>query len=155
MIKNGVVKLSDFDLSVSVEQMPAPTADAFSYVTALQATPCGTFAYAAPEVTGDRDAGYLPYPVDLWSSGICLFAMLTCEFPFNEPNDSCPEFRDLLRGEFGWPKVCSRHAVALLTALLTVHPERRVTVEEALSHPWCDTGSPTAARMPEGPDWKL
>jgi len=167
LLKDGVVKISDFDLSVAVEAMPTPTADTLSYVTALQATPCGTFAYAAPEVAGDRDDGYFPYPVDLWSSGICLFAMFTCEFPFNEPNDSCPEFRDLLRGEFRWPKALSPHAVSLLSGMLSVHPERRFTVEDALQHPWCMTPSSTlrsgsvGSNVIEdllagpGPDWKL
>ena len=116
--------------------------------TNLHATPCGTFAYAAPEVVSQRMPGYLPFPVDLWSAGVCLFAMLTCEFPFTEPSEACAEFRSLISGNFRWPNHASDASIHLMGRLLTVNPEYRVRIEEALDHPWCQEG-PNAAQDPQ------
>ena len=49
-------------------------------------TACGSPCYAAPEmVAGKR---YDPYKVDIWSSGIVLYAMVAGFLPFEDPNTS-------------------------------------------------------------------
>ena len=47
------------------------------------------FANAAPEVLGNvRDMGYSGKAADVWSSGVVLFAMLFCRYPFQaRPGD--------------------------------------------------------------------
>jgi serine/threonine protein kinase len=42
---------------------------------------CGTPIYIAPEIV--REHGYKGPPVDVWSSGICLWALITGSLPFN------------------------------------------------------------------------
>lgn len=74
---------------------------------------CGTPAYIAPEIL--RDEGYYGYAVDIWSSGVVLYAMLYGTVPFKANNmselqklimrakytlkdDITQEARDLLKG---------------------------------------------------------
>lgn len=45
---------------------------------------CGTPAYIAPEIL--KDEGYVGKPVDVWSAGVCLFAMLYGSVPFKAEN---------------------------------------------------------------------
>jgi serine/threonine protein kinase len=65
---HGNVKIGDFGVSKKV---------AFNEVLFEQ---CGTPAYIAPEII--REIGYIGYPVDIWSAGICLFAILYGNVPF-------------------------------------------------------------------------
>jgi 5'-AMP-activated protein kinase catalytic alpha subunit len=41
---------------------------------------CGTPAYIAPEIL--KDQGYNGFKVDMWSAGVCLYAMLIGSVPF-------------------------------------------------------------------------
>ena len=45
---------------------------------------CGTPAYIAPEIL--RDKGYEGFKVDIWSAGVCLYAMLIGTVPFKASN---------------------------------------------------------------------
>ena len=65
---HGNVKIGDFGVSKKV---------AFNEVLFEQ---CGTPAYIAPEII--REIGYIGYPIDIWSAGICLFAILYGNVPF-------------------------------------------------------------------------
>lgn len=42
---------------------------------------CGTPAYIAPEIIKDKK-GYSGFQCDLWSAGVCLYAMLVGSVPF-------------------------------------------------------------------------
>lgn len=45
---------------------------------------CGTPAYIAPEIL--KDKGYKGFGVDIWSLGVCLYAMLFGTVPFKANN---------------------------------------------------------------------
>ena len=48
---------------------------------------CGTLMYMAPEILlSSKEKGYEPFPVDIWSSGISLYIMLSGTLPFNYKN---------------------------------------------------------------------
>ncbi|GAA5805668.1 kinase-like domain-containing protein [Helicostylum pulchrum] len=103
-------------------------------------TACGTPGYVAPEVllqTGHNK------PVDLWSVGVILFTLLSGYTPF-WGEDQASLFESIMSGEYEyddeyWSDI-SNSAKNLIDRLLTFDPNKRITAEEALLHPWI-TGS--------------
>jgi len=128
------LKIADFDLS-AIQTGHATGEGCQQGRTYMQTTPCGTFAYSAPEVLAHQN--YIAAAVDAWSTGVCLFAMLICEFPFESPSEDCHEFVCLLRDCYPWPETFSPEAVGLLKELLCVEPTLRVLPAVALQHEWC------------------
>jgi 5'-AMP-activated protein kinase catalytic alpha subunit len=66
---NGRIKICDFGVSKQV-----------SSETERMTEQCGTPAYIAPEIL--KDKGYEGFKVDVWSAGVCLYAMLIGTVPF-------------------------------------------------------------------------
>ena len=120
---------------------------------------CGTPMYMAPEIfLSSKKNGYEGPPVDIWSSGIALYIMLSGTLPFdinkkifknkeNNLNDSLTSDEIQKNHNFHLqqiiinnepkkiPKI-SREAKNLLHGLLNKDPQKRLTIEEILNHPW-------------------
>ena len=63
-------------------------------------TACGSPCYAAPEmIAGNK---YIGTRVDLWSSGVILFAMVSGYLPFEDPNTS-ELYKKILNCEYEVP----------------------------------------------------
>ena len=94
---------------------------------------CGTLAYIAPEVLLNK--GYQGFGVDIWSSGILLYAMLNGGVPFK--GNSVYELKEkIIKGEFKEIKNISNEANNIIKRLLCVDPSKRITEDEILKHPW-------------------
>ncbi|KIY46778.1 Pkinase-domain-containing protein, partial [Fistulina hepatica ATCC 64428] len=123
------VKIADFGLGKMVDSL-----------THLK-TMCGTPAYLAPEVLAQTPEGY-SNAVDSWSVGVILFSILTLNTPFQEENESLPlsvrirqrrvEWSLLDQPDFHISNACKN----IIQRLLRTDPTERLTLTEALAHPW-------------------
>jgi MAP/microtubule affinity-regulating kinase len=94
---------------------------------------CGTPAYIAPEVMSGE--GYVGFPVDIWSSGVVLYSLLMGNIPFKAQNLN--ELQGLIMsGNFKQVNGISKEANDLLNKLLDINPKTRITIDDALNHPW-------------------
>eukprot|EP01103_Thecamoeba_quadrilineata_P010528 TRINITY_DN229_c0_g3_i1.p1 TRINITY_DN229_c0_g3~~TRINITY_DN229_c0_g3_i1.p1 ORF type:complete len:784 (+),score=170.24 TRINITY_DN229_c0_g3_i1:73-2424(+) len=99
-------------------------------------TCCGTPSYAAPELL--LCEGYAE-PVDTWAVGVILYTLLSGCLPFfGETHTEL--FERILAGAFSFPDPewtnISESAKSLVSSLLTANPNKRLTADQALKHPW-------------------
>ena len=105
---------------------------------------CGSKSYVAPEVL--LNLGYNGYSADVWSLGICLFAMLTGFFPFTEAaaqnayyasaHKQAAAYGSLTLAVFGMyntPCPLPPRAVELIDRLLRISPVQRCSARDALA----------------------
>ncbi|SCU89769.1 LANO_0D06326g1_1 [Lachancea nothofagi CBS 11611] len=118
--KNKRIKIADFGMA------------ALQTSNRLLETSCGSPHYASPEIVMGKS--YNGGPSDVWSCGIILFALLTGHLPFNDDNIK----RLLLKvqsGNFQMPQAISAEAKDLLSKILVVDPQKRLSINEILIHP--------------------
>ena len=119
--KDNILKIIDFGLSNFCEP------DNF-----LE-TPCGSPCYASPEmVCGDKYNGHM---IDIWSTGIILFAMLCGYLPFEDPDNDIL-FKKILKCKIKYPEYLSDMSINLMKKILVVDPLKRITLDEIKQHPF-------------------
>lgn len=95
-------------------------------------TYCGSYAYAAPEVILGEP--YVGEPVDIWSMGVILYAMVSGKLPFKDS-----DVRTLL-SEISHHMVfssrLSEEIKDLIQKMLTFKPSERATIETIKQHDW-------------------
>ncbi|XP_039514138.1 serine/threonine-protein kinase Chk2 [Pimephales promelas] len=127
-----LIKITDFNQSKILEE------------SSLMKTLCGTPTYLAPEVfTHAATVGYTK-AVDYWSLGVLLFICLGGYPPFNTEGSTMSVREQIINGLYRfipsqWKNV-SNEAKDLVKKLLVVDPQKRLSVEEALEHPWLNDG---------------
>jgi len=142
LLSSDRCKLCDFglahayDLGPSGEVLRAPLKEV-----------CGSKSYCAPEVLAGL--GYDGGLADMWSLGICLFAMLAGFFPLDEA--AAQDWRytrvqrsvrmggSLTQGIFqlySRPCPMTEEAILLIDELLRLDPEQRCCATDVLSSPW-------------------
>lgn len=95
-------------------------------------TSCGSPHYASPEIVAGKS--YHGAPSDIWSCGIILFALLTGHLPFDD--DSIRKLLSKVQsGVYTMPRNLSPEAKDLISRMLLVDPNKRITMKQILSHP--------------------
>ena len=105
----------------------------------LLLTACGSPCYAAPEMINGK--AYKGVLVDIWSSGIILFAMICGYLPF-EDNNNDVLYKKITDGKFTIPKFVSEPAKDLIKCILTTDPSKRYTIAQIKEHKWFNMITP-------------
>ena len=97
----------------------------------LLSTPCGSPCYASPEMVAGQK--YDGMKIDVWSTGIILFAMLCGYLPFEDKNNE-KLFDKILECKIEYPEFISEDSKDLMNKILVVDPEKRITIEGIKKH---------------------
>ena len=99
---------------------------------------CGTPSYMPPEIVMRRE--YYGPPVDCWSLGVLLYAMLCGCFPFTA--NSYPNlYKKIARGQWRKANFMSHAVSDLLRRMMTVDATKRITMKQACRHQWSRGGN--------------
>ncbi|KAF4023925.1 hypothetical protein G4228_015935 [Cervus hanglu yarkandensis] len=162
-LKNSKIVISDFHLA--------------KLENGLIKEPCGTPEYlgkqgvgqggvghslqglaVAPEVVGRQRYGR---PVDCWAIGVIMYILLSGNPPFYEEveeddyeNHDKNLFRKILAGDYEfdspyWDDI-SQAAKDLVTRLMEVEQDQRITAEEAISHEWISGNAASDKNIKDG-----
>jgi len=138
------VRIADFGLAAELPTPITPKSTKQKQQEGLTEK-CGSLSYVAPEILqGER-----PYDtqVDMWSLGIIMYSIVTGVFPFVGRSRE-DLFRKIVKGEYAFLRKdwlpLSYEAKKFCSSLLRVNPRKRMTIEDALRHPWiCPPSAPT------------
>ncbi|XP_065702127.1 caM kinase-like vesicle-associated protein [Patagioenas fasciata] len=143
-LKNSKIVISDFHLA--------------KLENGLIKEPCGTPEYLAPEVVGRQRYGR---PVDCWAIGVIMYILLSGNPPFYEEADEDDYenhdknlFRKILAGDYEfdppyWDDI-SQAAKELVTRLMEVEQDQRITAQEAISHEWISGNAASDKNIKDG-----
>ena len=120
--KNNILKIIDFGLS-----------NYFNNEINLLKTPCGSPCYASPEmVSGKKYNGFF---IDIWSSGIILYAMICGFLPFEDKNNNVL-FKKIANCKIDYPKFISKNAKSLLKKIIVSDPDKRICIKDIIKEPF-------------------
>nr|QSH71655.1 CBL-interacting protein kinase [Hedychium coronarium] len=125
---NGVLKISDFELSALPQQVRE---NGFLY------TACGTPNYVAPEVV--KDKGYDGAKADIWSCGVILFILMAGYLPF-EGSNLMSLYKKIFKADFSCPNWFSTSAKKLIKRILDPNPQSRNTISQIIENEWFKKG---------------
>ena len=134
----NILLLSDEDARLVIKVADFGFSKRLSSVNGCR-TLCGTPGYMAPEILELYPA--YDTPSDIWSVGCVLFLLLGSYFPFDDEDTTEDQVFERTRNgtynfypEF-WSNI-SKGAKDLVSMLLTVNPQKRVSASAALEHEW-------------------
>ena len=94
-------------------------------------TPCGSPCYASPEMVSGNN--YNGFNIDIWATGIILFAMVCGYLPFENP-DNDKLFEQILKAELDFPEHVSEVCKNLIKKILVTNPKKRITIDKIKKH---------------------
>jgi serine/threonine protein kinase len=159
----SVIKISDFGLSKILRDEED-----------VMMTICGTKAYSAPEVgfgfrqagVSRNDSGYSS-KVDMWSLGVIIYVIVAAYHPFDPQGADSDQviWSRIVAGKWDFNDVAWESSSDLLKdlirRLIEVNPEKRLSSEEFLRHPWINDATtpvrplPSLTRVKSSRYWKV
>ncbi|GAA5897377.1 uncharacterized protein JCM6883_006680 [Sporobolomyces salmoneus] len=117
----GLLSLKVADMGMSTVQLEGQSLT----------TSCGSPHYAAPEVI--RGTPYDGSLADVWSAGVCLFAMIARRLPFDDP-DVPKLLRMIKEGEYEMDDKIEGSERELVEGSLRKDPKERLTLQQISMH---------------------
>ena len=111
-------------------------------------TVCGTPIYLAPEII--KEQGH-DEKVDIWCIGVLLFELATGTVPF-PGNDIETLESNILKLKIQWPKDINIEAKNLISKILKLDPNARISLPEMLNHHFITKYFPNASECLIKPD---
>ncbi|CDW91165.1 camp dependent protein kinase a catalytic subunit [Stylonychia lemnae] len=121
--KDGHIKLIDFGFAKRLSSSSKHRTN----------TNCGTLGYSAPEVIMGTNQGY-SFPSDIWSFGILLCELIQGSLPFENKEDPQMIEQQTMKGEFVMPREADSTARDLITQILVLEPNLRLSIDEIKAH---------------------
>ena len=96
--------------------------------------------YLSPEMI----AGSYGLATDVWSLGVVFYILLSGNYPFECKSSDLEEIKGkICQGHYEFPPQywgdVSAGAIDLICKMLTVDPEKRISMKDALDHPWMNS----------------
>ncbi|KAJ3437878.1 protein kinase [Anaeramoeba flamelloides] len=130
------IKIADFGLAKMIKS------------DGLLETACGSPHYVSPEVI--RGKGYDGKKSDIWSCGVILYALLCGKLPFDQ-SDYNDLFLNISLGEYEFPSFLGELEKDLISKMLVVDSEKRISIKEIKRHPWFTFNFPKNYLPPSPP----
>ena len=118
---HGNVKIGDFGVAIKLKDTHE-----------RRKSQVGTPNYISPEVINQKP---YQFSCDVWSLGCILYIMLVGRPPF-ESKFSNETLRRARKGLFVLPQTLSEDAKDIITGMLKINTEERMTIENVLNHPF-------------------
>lgn len=135
----GDIKLTDFGWATQIDK------SSNSRDTGKRKTLCGTLDYLSPEIIKNQE---YDHKVDNWALGVLTFELLFGYAPFEHATKE-KTYKMICDGAINWPSDNYRHnnvsslAKDFIGKLLVVDVSKRMSIKEAIAHPWFKTASST------------
>ncbi len=121
IIDNNILNITDFGLSNEYNN------------NQLLTTPCGSPSYAAPEMILGRK--YNGLSIDIWSSGITLYAMVCGHLPFKD-KDQEKLYKKIITCNYTIPDFVSDDCKDLIKKILCNNEKNRININDIKNHPF-------------------
>ena len=140
---DGTIKMIDFGCAIVSDDAAIDDEESSDEQQRKSAGSTGTTAYWPPERFEGGTQAKNAAAMDMWSVGVILYIMLTGVHPFDTQGTSTDEeIEEHIKSDPMPPlgpefvEHLSPSAVDLITRLMEVNPDERMTAYEMLHHPW-------------------
>lgn len=126
-----VLKISDFGVAETIDLFAK---DDTCYIGQ------GSPAFQPPEIANGAES-FPGFKVDIWSSGVTLYNIMTGQYPF-EGDNIYRLFENIGKGDFTIPSEIEDPLRDLLFGMLRKNPLERFSLQQIRQHPWLNRKPP-------------